>query len=123
MKTSSKLMTSLVTTVILIWMLGVIPNDELNKNMYKMVNFFAFAYLAVSGYYLGKLFSEALPKEIKKYFIVCLSAIVLLAFGIAALNEALKVIDTENECIRDLVSQGAERKDIQTENGKCYLGA
>lgn len=122
MKTSSKLITSLATTVILIWMLGVMPNDENNQNVYKMARFFAFAYSAVSGYYLGKLFSEALPKEVKKYFIVCLSAIVLLAFGIAALNQALNVIDAENECIRDLVSQGAERKDIQTENGKCYLG-
>lgn len=122
MKTSSKLMTSAVTAVILVWMLGVIPNDEANKNVYKMVNFFAFAYLAVSGYYLGKLFSEALPKEIKKYIKVCLVALAIFAFGIVALNQALKVIDTENKCIRDLVSQGAERKDIQTENGKCYLG-
>lgn len=122
MKTSSKLMTSSVTTIILVWMLGVIPNDEVNQNVYKMVRFFAFAYLAVSGYYMGAVLKEALPKEVKKYFIVCFSAIVILAFGIAALNQALNVIDAENECIRDLVSQGAERKDIQTENGKCYLG-
>ena len=55
---------------------------------------------------------------------------IVLAIGIAIipavlttnlfLNE-LNKIDAENQCIKELVQSGVERRDIKTSNGKCHV--
>lgn len=56
-----------------------------------------------------------------------IAAVSVFVFGVCTLaydrfTDAISLVSAENECIAQLISEGVERSDISTSNGKCHIG-